>query len=246
MRWRWLVFAAIAAVYTAAAVFTIGVTGHRVRPLYEGIGPALPYRWVRPPSAFKASNIKPLSVSFNLVVSAKGSAAAGGTTPDTQLTLSLAQGTFPEQGSATEITMMIDPLDPGKLGALPSGYYSDGNSYRITGVYEPGGAPVPAAAFPIDVIVATPAVSVGMLFSTDGKQWQKINDHHIPHMASVATTITDSGYLLAVANHVIVPPAPSGSSQIIFIVLLAAVAVLPLSAAFLVPRLRRRRMPSRK
>jgi hypothetical protein len=79
-----------------------------------------------------------------------------------------------------------------------------------------------------------------MLFSTDGKSWMKIDDHHIPHMASVATTFTQTGYLLAMTNHVVVPPEASGSSQALLIVILAVVAVLPISVTIVLRRMRRR------
>ena len=47
--------AALVALYVATVVGTMSF-GHHVRPLFEGIGPPPPYRWVHPPPGFASGN----------------------------------------------------------------------------------------------------------------------------------------------------------------------------------------------
>ena len=44
----------LAAAYALVCLTTLRVTGHDVRPLFEGIGPDSPYRWVNPPEGVRA------------------------------------------------------------------------------------------------------------------------------------------------------------------------------------------------
>ena len=42
----------LAVAYALVCLTTLRVTGHDVRPLFEGIGPSSPYEWVNPPKEF--------------------------------------------------------------------------------------------------------------------------------------------------------------------------------------------------
>src|SRR5579863_10451195 len=76
--------AAVALVYLVACVATMATGGHALRPLYEGIGPAAPYRWVDPPAQFKATNLTPAHASESIDLTATGSPQIGGETSDGQ------------------------------------------------------------------------------------------------------------------------------------------------------------------
>jgi hypothetical protein len=230
-------FAVAACLYLVAAMVTIGTTGHPLRPLYEGVGPAAPYRWVHPPAAFKATNVPPLSSTQTIPLTPAGTAQTGSSAVDAQLVMNLPGGAIPASAPNTSVLLSITPVDPAKLGRLPPGLYSNGNAYLVTASYQPNKLAIPGATKPIDAVLRTPVPSVALLTSPDGKTWDRLTDHHIPGQAAVATTFTRFGYLLAAAN-VPVVTSSSSSRRILLVVILAVVAALVLGASLV---LRRRR-----
>jgi hypothetical protein len=239
-RARWAGLAA-ATLYLVAALVTIGTNGHRLRPIYEGIGPAAPYNWVNPPAAFKASNTRPGPVTESVDLAGAGSPAAVVTSGDGQLVISVPAGALPVSPADRSIFFSIKPLDPAKLGALPVGLFSDGNAYQLTAVVRPSGRTIDSTSKPMDAVIVTPATSIHLLQSSDGRSWAPIPDHHIPKQAAVSATVTKFGYLLAAANVPVVTRSAGGSSRVLLVVVLGIVAVLPLAAAVLWRNGRRRR-----
>jgi hypothetical protein len=235
-------FIVAAAVYLVSAVATIGTSSHPLRPLYEGIGPAPPYRWVRPPPAFKATNIAPIAVSQTSTLTSTGSIQTQISTTDAQLALSLPAGAIPPSPSHSALRLGITPVDPAKLGQLPPGLYPDGNAYRVSASYQPNQQPIAEAVKPIDGILRTPVPSVALFTSVDGQTWSRLVDHHIPGQAAVATTFTKFGYLLAASNVPVVTRSSSRATTIWLVVGLGVVAVL-LVAVLLLRRSGRLRWP---
>lgn len=236
-----MVFVIAAVLYVAACVVTIGTGTHPLRPLYEGIGPAAPYRWIHPPAQFKASNNPPYPVSESVTMTPKGSPQAVITSGDGQLVLTLPAGAIPAHAGDGTLLLALTPLDPAKLGALPVALFSDGNAYHVTASYQPSGRPVELAAQPMDAVVVTPVPSAALLQSTDGQTWTRVDDHHIPNQAAVAATITQFGYYMAAANVPVVTKAVSGSTRILLVVGLGLVALVPIVAAVFWRAGRRRR-----
>lgn len=224
----------------AACAVTIGASNHVLRPLYEGVGPAAPYRWVHPPAQFAATNVKPSPTTQTIDLTASGSVAAGASSGDGQLVLSFPVGTIAPLAGASAVLISITPVDPAKLGSLPVGAYSDGNAYHVTATYQPGGVPVAVARHPVDAVVVTPVPSAEFLTSPDGKTWRLLLYHHIPSQAAVATTFTQFGYLLAAASNPVVVNSVAGGSRILIVVILGAIAVVPLLGAFIWRKGRRR------
>ena len=235
-------FAVALAFYLAAALVTAGPERQQLRPLYEGIGPSSPYRWVSPPPAFRANNVSPVPVSESFDLTSSGSPEEAAGSGDAQLAITLPAGSIPPSTGQTSILISVTPVDPAKLAPLPPGLYSDGNAYRVTADYEPGKVSIPAAAQPMDAVLRTPVSSVALLTSPDGKSWTRIPDQHIPNLAAVATTFTNFGYLLAAANVPVVSKSSSSSAGIVLVVGLGIAAVLLLAAA-LIWRSERRRRP---
>jgi hypothetical protein len=234
-RARRLGLALAAGIYLLAAALTAATSGHPLRPLFEGIGPAPPYRWVTPPRQFKATNIAPLASTQSVELTGSGSPQIGVSTIDGQLVLALAAGTFPPAPGQKSVDVATRPHDPARLGALPAGLFPDGNAYEVTATYRPGGAAISAAVHPIDAIVETPAPAKTVLLSTDGKTWQPISTHHIPGRAAVATTFSQFGYLLAAASVPVDVTGGGGSGVWTYLlpILLALVAIIPATAALL-------------
>lgn len=223
-------FVGAGALYVLAAVLTMS-WGHTVRPLYEGIGPSAPYRWVHPPPAFKSTNAAPVAVSESFDLPSGGSAEEPAGSGDGQLALTLPAAAIPPSSGNTTVLVSVTPVDPAKLGRLPAGLYSDGNAYLVTASYEPGKVPIPSAAQPVDAVLRTPVSSVALLISADGKSWVRIPDQHIPNQAAVAASFSSFGYLVAAANVVVVPRSSSSAASLVLVVGLGAAALLLLAAA---------------
>ena len=238
-----LSLAAVAGVYLLAAALTATTSGHPVRPLYEGIGPAPVYRWVDPPRQFKATNIPPIAGTQTILLTSSGSPQAGSASLDGQLILNLAAGSFPRLDGDTTVELTINPEDPARQGALPAGLFPDGNLYLVTASYEPSHEAIPGAAHPIDAVIETPAPATTVLLSTDGKTWLPLPTHHIPGKAAVATTFSQLGYLLAAANTPVDVNAGRSSGWPVWrylLPILLAVVVLVVVGAALVWRRRNR------
>jgi hypothetical protein len=233
--------AAAVLLYLTAALLTVGPERHQLRPLYEGIGPSAPYRWVNPPPAFKSTNIPPVPVSESIDLTSSGSPEEPAGSGDGQLAMTLPAGAIPPSPGRTSVVISVTPVDPAKLAPLPPGLYSNGNAYRVTADYAPGNVSIPASAQPVDAVLRTPVSSVALLASPDGKSWARIPDQHIPNQAAVATTFTTFGYLLAAANVPVVPKSSSSGAGIVLVVGLGIAAVLLLAAALIWRSDRRRR-----
>lgn len=233
-------FVAAGALYVLAALLTMSL-GRTVRPLYEGIGPSSPYRWVHPPPAFKPTNVAPVAVSESFDLPSGGSPEEPAGSGDGQLALTLPAGAIPSSPGHTTVLVSVTPVDPAKLGRLPAGLYSDGNAYLVAAFYDPGMARIATSAQPIDAVIREPVSSVAFLTSTDGKSWVRVPDQHIPNQAAVATSFTSFGYLLTAANLVVVPPSSSSAASLVLVVGLGLAAVLLLAAAVIWRGDRRRR-----
>jgi hypothetical protein len=184
----------------------MGLSGHRVLPLFEGVGPPTAYRWVKPPPQFAASNIKPASYSGIVAIQGGSNGAAAVQTSDAQFVVTLSPGAFVGHGTDTGVQVTVNPLDPATLGPPPAGLKADGNAYRITLAYAPSGAPVPKVNAPSNVVMIAPHGAKAMLFSPDGQRWQKLSTIFVGGPTAVGATFEQAGWYL-------VGLAGSGSSD---------------------------------
>ena len=243
-RQRLVGLAAAAGLYVIAAAITAGVGNHSLRPIYEGIGPSSPYRWVHPPSAFKSTNAQPAVISSESIgLANEQTDVFGAGTFDGQLVLSIPAGSIAPSAAQDAIEITITAKDPAKLGTLPVGVYSDGNAYLISAAYQPGQAKITESRKPIDLVIRTPVPSTELLFSSGGRTWTAIPDHHIPGQTAVASTVTSFGYILAASPIPVVAGGTSrGNSTLVLGVLgLAAVLLLSIAVGWRVRDRRRRR-----
>ncbi len=237
---------AIAVGYVVVCVATIALTGHHVRPLFDGIGPAAPYQWVKPPPDFAAGNTKPKPASVDVALKPDGSAAAVVNTPDAQALLNLPQGAVAPHGADTKVTVTIVPLDPATLAPPPSPLNADGNAYRITLKYGPSGAVVGPLAKPGNIVLTVPQPARSVLSSPDGRAWQELASQSIGGTGSVGAAFNSGGYFLAGAHGTVTGASSKSSSTGRTLVIAGVVVVLALALPFLVTRLRRRRRPGRR
>jgi hypothetical protein len=225
--------------YALVCLATLRLTGHDVRPLFEGIGPDSPYRWVNPPKEFAPGNVKPDPSRTGVELQANGSKAAGLLSSDSQLVINLDAGAVPPKAGDNGLTVTIVPLDPARLGRLTPPMRPDGNAYWVEMAYKPSGDPVSGLAAPGNVLVVVPEPADTVLFSPDGRAWQELDSQHESGSGAESATFTSPGYYLAGTRRP--PPSPVASSSRGYstVVVVVAVALLAIVLAW-TPYLRHR------
>jgi hypothetical protein len=204
--------AAILVLYVAVAVATRGVSGRPVLPLFEGIGPPPAYRWVKPPAAFVAGNVKPRTVDVDFPLTGPAEPMAL-TTPDGQFLVNLPSGAFPPHDSDTSVHATITPLDPATLGPLPAGVAADGNAYRLQLTYQPSATPVAILAGEGNVIMTAAHQAESLLHSDDGRSWTTLRSQHLGDPTMIGATLTGGGYYLVGTSPAAANAQPSGGTK---------------------------------
>ena len=185
----------LAAAYAAAVVVT--GAGHPVRPLYDGAGFSVPYRWVKAPWYVGSYNVKPKALITAIPFENGISALTGVSSEDSQLVLNLPKGAIPARAGDTSVVASITPLDPAKTAAQPpEGLRPNGNAYHVELAYQPSKEPVPTLAVPGNVIMVVPDDADTILYSASGKGWQKLDSHLLGDPTSVGATFDKAGYYL--------------------------------------------------
>ena len=222
----------LAAAYALVCLTTLRVTGHDVRPLFEGVGPSSPYRWVNPPKEFAPGNVKPGASSTDVELLATGSKAAGLLSSDSQLVVNLDGNSVPPKAGDNRVTVKFVPLDAAKLGKLTPPMRPDGNAYRVEMTYQPSGTPVSGLTAPGNLLVIVPEPADTVLFSDDGQTWKPLPSQHESGSGAESTTFTSPGYYLAGTTRPL--PSPVGSSGRGYgtVVVIVAVGLLAIALAW--------------
>jgi hypothetical protein len=223
---------AVVATYLAAYLFTAGTSEHRARPLYEGVGPAPAYRWVTPPRAFAASNVRPHPINQSIHLGPNGSPQVGVVSGDSQLVLNLPAGAIPPSPGETAASVSIKPLDPARLGLPPAGLFADGNAYLVGIKYQTSGRPIAELAAAADAVLTAPAPALTILFSLDGTGWQRLQTSQVGGGTTVAAPFRQPGSFLAAATVNVMGTASGGTAKHTSVVVLAL--LIGLAAALLI------------
>jgi hypothetical protein len=215
-RWAALTGLLAAAAYLTGALASGGLSPWARRPLLDGLAPRAPYRWVKPPPELVASNKPPSGGQFEVKLTATGSQVGAFSTQDTQVTLIMGENAFKPSSGQSAVAVNVAPLDPGSLGAAPSGLLVAGNAYRLDGSYLPAkrkiervdgelsiGVVYPLLATP----VADPAGHV-LLHSRDGRDWRQLPSVDVPATHQVNAQLTELGYVM-----VGIPPGSGGGES---------------------------------
>lgn len=223
----------LAAVYLAVVAATMAVTGRPVLPLFDGLTPPPPYRWVNPPPGY-GFNVKPERTEATVALTDAGSALAGPTGVNGQVVLNLPDRAIPPHRPDTAVKITFTPLDPTRLGPLPPGLVPDGNAYEIRMSYRPSGRAVTDLAVAGNVILSTPEPASVLVFSGDGHGWQTIETQRVGGPDAVGSAFGRAGHYVAAIPGRTTPPArPSTwlvTGRRILIVILAAALVVNLAA----------------
>jgi hypothetical protein len=188
--------AALAVIYVSVVAATLVATDRPVRPLFDGLVPPPPYRWVNPPPG-AGFNTRPERDVISVPLTAAGSELAGPAAVNGQVVLNLPEGAIPPRPGATEVRITVTPLDPGRLGPLPEGLTSDGNAYEIGMRYRPSGGALADLAVPGNIILATPEPASVLLFSSDGRGWETIDTQRVGGPDSVGGPFLRPGHYVA-------------------------------------------------
>ena len=231
---------ALAGLYAAAVLATGLLTGHPVRPLFDGASTNTPYQWVKPPWYVGSVNVKP-TVSHTDIAFANGvSPLTGVNSADAQIILNLPQGSLPSHAGDTAVRATFTPLDPKKLAKPPGDMRADGNAYRVDMTYQPSGAPVTNVTTSGNVIMVVPDEAEKMMFSLDGKSWDELPTHLLGDPNTVGSAFNKPGYyLVGTALPEFTNPNKGNSTKRVAGIVLVVVAVA-LLLGYVVPNALRR------
>jgi hypothetical protein len=241
---------AVATGAAAIAVYAIGSLlsarlGVQPAPMLDGLSPPPPYKWVDPPPELAADNEEPSGGSFTLDLTRKGSTAGAFSTPDSQATVIVSQGSIAAADGQESVRIELTPLDPDRLASPPSELEFAGNAYRITATYEPGEQPVTEVTAGADqrVVLVYPAAAgdpehepVTLLSSPDGEEWTRLETNDASAIQQAQATFETFGYFVVVR-----PPAETGLSTSAIGVVILSVVLLALGALVIMRNVRRGR-----
>ena len=216
--------------YLLVCVATLRLTENHVRPLFEGIGPAPAYRWVDPPPEFAVGNVEPQGARRELPLGPTGSSLTSLASGDAQVVVNLAEGAVPAKEGDTIAAGVFDPLAPKDLAPPPPGLVAAGNAYRVTIAYGPSGQNVDTVAKPGNIIIALPHPGVALLWSADGKQWERLPTQEVGAPTTLGTRFERAGYYLGVSTPV--PPSRNSDTSKT-LVLVGVIIGLALALGFL-------------
>ena len=238
---RGLLGAAALAAYVIVAVATVRFTDHHVRPLFEGIGPAPPYQWVDPPEEFASGNVKPHAVEREVALTPVGSPLTSLSSGDAQLVVNIPDGAVPPRAGDTAVLVRFEPLAPKQFAPPPVGLRADGNVYRVSFSYKPSGQAIEAVAPGKEgsVVLALPEPGETLLWSADGKRWEKLATQTVGGPTTLGARFSRAGYYLGAAAPTVAKESSTGR----IIAVIAIVVGVALALGFgpvLVRRLRDR------
>ena len=218
----------LAGLYAAVVLGTTLITDHPVRPLFDAIGGAVPYKWVKPPWYVGSTNIKPGPSHTEIAFENGASPLIGVTSEDAQVILNLPQGALPVRDGDTAVRAAFTPLDPKKLARPPGAMRSNGNAYRVEMTYQPSGESLGQTTAPGNVIMVVPDEGETMLFSLDGKGWEELPSNMLGDPNTLGSVFTRPGYYLVGTTlpEFADPNAGKGARRTVGIVLIVAALAL--------------------
>jgi len=186
---------ALAGLYLVAAVATMALSDRPFRPLFDGLAPPQPYRWVNPPAEVARDNEAPKGAGTTFALGPEGSPFVNVTPDDGQLILLLEEKAVAPRPPDTEVGVTATPLDVLTLGPLPEGMTQQSNAYQVVVAYAPSAQPV--SDFELDtssVSLVAAGPSDVLLFSPDGQAWDRRDTSPLGAVHGLETKFAGPGY----------------------------------------------------
>jgi len=208
----------------AALLYVAAVAGsHRaglvpVRPLFDGMMPPPPYRYVNPPIEFIRENQPALAGTGMLRLTDTGSEPGSAATNDGQAVVTFASNTVAPQAGEDAVLVTLTPLDPARVAPAHLHERADGNAYRIEIVY--AGSRAPATLQRAFTVVMRYPVHATEIYQAGNPNWEVLPTTYFPTSFVVYAESRRVGTFVATA-----PPG--------YFTGLAAVRRRPLSAVLL-------------
>jgi hypothetical protein len=182
---------AAAATYVLLSLTQLGPPGLPFRPLFDGLAPPRPYRWVVPPPEFAGQNQPPLSGTIDLVLGRMGSKADSLITGDGQAQVTFGDRAFRPMGEERAVRAQITPVDPAQFGPPPAGLPFNGNAYEVEAEYLPSGRPAPVAR-EISMAMRYPTHAT-VILRWNGDGWDRLETGLISANLTVFAATTELG-----------------------------------------------------
>ena len=188
--------AVVVAVYAAVALLLPSALP--LRPVFDGLAPQLPYKWVSPPPDFVTGNVPPAGATQKLGLPHNGTAEVSVATPDGQATLILPEGAFPPNKLDKDVRIDVTPRNAARYGPPPSGLAYAGNAYDIRATYEPSGKRAdPVLDATVLLGYATTATQIVL---RTGSTWTTISTTDVPASLQVFAKTKKLGVIVPVGH----------------------------------------------
>jgi hypothetical protein len=185
----------VVSVFAALAALSGWLSPVARRPLLDGGGPLVPYRWVTAPPEAVGGNQPPSSGAFQLPIQNGTSAPKTFFTSDSQTTLIFNKGAVHRDG-VDSVEVDLTPLDPATLSPLPNGLSPFGNAVQLqTDDVTTFDANVRAVVVYPETILLH-ALAHDLMWSADGQSWQQLKTSESLLQQQVYANIPGPGYLL--------------------------------------------------
>jgi hypothetical protein len=188
---------AVAMVYLASVAGSQRAGLLPVRPLYDGLMPPPPYRYVNPPLDFIRENQPALGGTAMLRLTDKGSEPGSAATNDGQAVVTLASNTVAPRQGEEAIFVALTPLDPRRVVPTALRDRADGNAYRVEVVYAASRAPV-VLQRPITIVLRYP-VHATEIYQEGTPDWQVLPTTYFPTSFVVYAETRHPGTFVAAA-----------------------------------------------
>ncbi|MEA2842428.1 MAG: hypothetical protein QOJ69_99 [Actinomycetota bacterium] len=213
--------------YAVVAVATLLLADRPLLPLFDGLAPPPPYRWVKPPPETAADTQPRAAPDREAPLGPEGSPFLNVTPEDGQAVVVLEVGAVAPNPPETAVRVAVTPHDAGTLAGLPDGLTPVSNAYQVVVTYQPSAAPVPTLRdTPASSVALTAAgFSDVMLYSPDGKGWTRRPDPE-PLLGGhgLRTTLAAPGYFVVAS--IDRSPGGGGTSPLVLTLLLSVPVVV--------------------
>jgi hypothetical protein len=138
---RWLWGGVAITVYVTAALVVARSGAVIPRPLYDGLAPTAPYRFVSPPPDLAGDNEQPEPGKGIVDLVKDGSEPTSISTGDGQMQIVLQKAAFAARAKEKSVEVKLEALVPPAPIEVGKGLRIEGNAYRVTAAYAKSNEP---------------------------------------------------------------------------------------------------------